>query len=879
MSDLGGRRLDRYEVLDLLGAGGMGSVYRARDCALKRTVAIKVLLDAASEDPHRLERFNREIRSVARLSHPNIVKIHDFGSSGGVAYAVMELLEGRNLRDWMHGKPLPLAQALPIGVAIANGLSAAHHEGILHRDIKPENIFLTAGNEVKILDFGLARTVTVDEPDAETRSREPSLTLPGTVVGTTSYMSPEQTRGLEVDARSDIFSLGCVLYEMLSGSNPFRRETHADTMSAILHHDPPPLSELRPTLSPALELIVARCLAKDPDQRFESARDVAFALLALSGARRGAQPEREEAVSVPRRAIRWLAAALVVVSLAAIAAWQVPHHLPAELPADKRIALIPFEAPGGDADLGRFAAGVGELIASQVAFLEQRYRHPLWIVPTDYGRREGITTPNKAYRVFNANVALTGTIRRRGPALRLQLAALDPRRERTIRSTTITENLGNVSSFQSEPFLRVAEMLDLDVPADVRDRVTTAATNVPTAFDSYVRGLGALTGDSEAATTLAVSVLEEAIRQDATFCAAREALARALAREYRQNHDQAALQRAFEQVRRVLERRPSASACEVEAELYRLQGDHARAIAALERAVRLASDSGAAHYALGSAYRSLGRSEEAERELQRAAALRPGYWPPTNLLGALYLARGDYDAAANAFREVTLFAPEHVNGYNNLGAVYQFSGHPEQARAVYEKSIALDPDDNYAAYTNLGSLYFDQARFADAAKSFRKALDLEDDDYRVWGNLAFSLAFSAEPETAHDVFLRAVELGERQLQSTGDDPEVLSKVSDYYAMIHDSDASLALLKRVIALDPQSPLVLITVAETFEDLGDREHALAWVERALAAGAYPQRFARSPSLRSLIDDERYRRLVQRYSSAASPPASDAAAPGDE
>src|SRR5512146_1623985 len=277
-----GVRFGPYEILSPLGAGGMGEVYKARDTKLNRLVAVKVLPESLARDPDALARFEREAHAVAALNHPNILAIHDFGSQGGVAYAVTELLEGESLRSRLEGgAALSPRRATEIATAIAHGLAAAHDKGIVHRDLKPDNIFVTADGRVKILDFGLAKKVGMDA--AETNApTSPAGTEPGTVLGTVGYMSPEQVRGREVDHRTDIFSFGAVLYEMLAGRRAFRGDSSVETMNSILKDDPPAMHEGKSLVSPGLELIVRRCLEKAPEERFQSAHDIAFALAAVT---------------------------------------------------------------------------------------------------------------------------------------------------------------------------------------------------------------------------------------------------------------------------------------------------------------------------------------------------------------------------------------------------------------------------------------------------------------------------------------------------------------------------------------------------------------------------------------------------------------------
>ena len=276
-----GTRLGPYEIVSPLGAGGMGEVYRARDSRLGREVAIKVLVERAAEDADMLARFEQEARAVAALSHPNILGIFDFGKEGQAAYAVMELLEGRSLGQELSAGPLHPRRAIEYAVQIARGLAAAHEKGILHRDLKPGNIFLTRDGRVKVLDFGLAKRLKVASGED---SKAPTLlqpTSPGTMIGTIGYMSPEQIRGETLDERSDIFSFGALLYEMLAGRAAFRRPTGSDSIAAILKEDPPDISESTRGVSPALERVVKHCLEKDPGRRFRSVSDIAFDLESL----------------------------------------------------------------------------------------------------------------------------------------------------------------------------------------------------------------------------------------------------------------------------------------------------------------------------------------------------------------------------------------------------------------------------------------------------------------------------------------------------------------------------------------------------------------------------------------------------------------------
>ena len=310
-------KIGQYEILSPLGAGSMGEVYRARDTRLNRDVAIKILPELASSDPERLHRFEIEARAAAALNHPNILAVYQMGTYEGAPYLVSELLEGKTLTETLRRGPLPPRKAIDYGVQIAQGLAAAHEKGIVHRDLKPDNLFVTKDGRIKILDFGLAK---LTQPRESISSSSATLTLPGVAMGTVGYMSPEQVRGLPTDHRSDIFSFGAILCEMLMGKQTFQRPTSADTMAAILNAEPPAISELAPDVPLALQRVVNRCLEKNAEQRFQSASDLAFALQALAdptiSSPSGAHEIRRD--DGPRRRVVPVAVAAIVIVAAAL---------------------------------------------------------------------------------------------------------------------------------------------------------------------------------------------------------------------------------------------------------------------------------------------------------------------------------------------------------------------------------------------------------------------------------------------------------------------------------------------------------------------------------------------------------------------------------
>jgi serine/threonine protein kinase/Tol biopolymer transport system component len=398
-----GTKLDVYEVLGLLGAGGMGEVYRARDPALKREVAIKVLPPYVSRDPDRLHRFEQEAQAAAALNHPNILGVYQFGVFEGAPYLVSELLEGGTLRQVLQRAPLPIRKTIDYAVQIAHGLAAAHELGIVHRDLKPENLFVTKDGRIKILDFGLAKLMQ-SQPDPD--GNVPTLTDPGMVMGTAGYMSPEQVRGKAVDHRTDIFAFGAILYEMLMGTRAFHRSTSAETMTAILNDEPTSISQLVQTIPPGLQRVVHRCLEKNPEQRFHSASDLAFALEALSESGSAAP------ISVPAegkrsrsKVLMWSIGPVAVLALGAAAYYfgirqeKVPfEHYSIQKGMDSESVELTAISPDGNylAAVVRDANGARSLMLHHIPTNSER---PI-VQDAAYEYRDVIFSPDGSYIYF-----------------------------------------------------------------------------------------------------------------------------------------------------------------------------------------------------------------------------------------------------------------------------------------------------------------------------------------------------------------------------------------------------------------------------------------------------------------------------------------------
>ncbi|MDH4198029.1 MAG: serine/threonine-protein kinase, partial [Candidatus Aminicenantes bacterium] len=530
-----GTRLGPYKIVGSLGAGGMGEVYKARDERLQRDVAIKVLPETVAADPDRLARFEREARALAQLSHPGILSIFDFGKEGRVTYAVTELLEGETLRERLGHEQLSWPRAMEIATAIADGLASAHAAGIVHRDLKPENIFLTRDGRVKILDFGLARIEPVHTVEGGTLSLTPAGTTPGIVLGTVGYMAPEQVRGEPADARSDIFALGCILFEMLTGKRAFKRGTAAETMTAILKDPVPEVGLSRAEISSELDCILSHCLEKNPGERFQSASDLAFNLRALT------KPEAHAARTVPRTRRRLRVALIVLAALliiaGAVSIWKgrtlvAPRSEGGPFEGE-RVAVLPFENLGASDD-AYFAAGVTDEITGRLASVRG-----LAVVSRASASQYAGTTKSTREIASELGVKyfVTGTVRWARGQGATERVRITPQLIRAADDTSLWAQgyefaMDDIFSVQSEIARSVVSQLGLTLLEHERGSVDARPTGNIEAYQAFLRGrfLARQPHFTLSTWLVAVDEFERAVALDPNFALAWAELAKAHSR-------------------------------------------------------------------------------------------------------------------------------------------------------------------------------------------------------------------------------------------------------------------------------------------------------------------------------------------------------------
>ena len=535
MSGFVGQCLNHYRIVEKIGEGGMGEVYRAHDERLDRDVAIKVLPEEVVEDCNRLERFEREARAAAALDHPNVLAVHELGTHRGRPFIVMELLDGRTVREAIDSGDLAGGDVIELGSQIAKGLAAAHDRGILHRDIKPSNVFISSDGAVKILDFGLAKlaVATLSPHEADEAPTEEMMTAVGTVLGTAGYMSPEQVRGMPSDHRSDIFSLGVVLYEMSTGMSPFRRETAADTASAVLAEDPPPMTEVSPWASPGLDGVVRRCLKKRPEDRFQSAEDVGNALLELpdtpAGSRRQRTPTRPatKALSI---------SAVMLISIVAFTLLYVGYRVFLGHVDDDaggalvpRIVVLPFDNLGPTDD-AYFADGVTEEITGRLAMVSG-----LQVVSRTTARRyaDSGKSTSEIGEELGVGYLLEGSVRWARMADGSQRVRIAPQLIRVADDSHLwaqryDRELDDMFRVQSEIAEQVAAELGVTLVDTERRVVREQPTENLEAYQAYIRGrwLAAQPHFTYALWPQMFDSFERAVELDPSFALAHAEIAR-----------------------------------------------------------------------------------------------------------------------------------------------------------------------------------------------------------------------------------------------------------------------------------------------------------------------------------------------------------------
>ena len=881
MPDLIGRTLGHYRIVEKIGEGGMGVVYRAHDERLDRDVAIKVLHEAVAQDADRLARFEREAKAVAKLDHPNILAIHHFGTDQGVTYAVTELLDGQNLRQSIPPTGMLWQKVVEMGAAIADGLAAAHGKGIVHRDLKPDNVFVTSDGRVKILDFGLAHVKEPVEEEAETATMTPAGTVAGTVMGTMGYMSPEQLRGEPADARSDIFALGCVLYEMLSGQTAFLRNSTAETSAAILKEEPERLSSTGTVLPADLERSIHRCLEKSPDARYQSSADLAFALRSISTDQViSPVTSPEEMPSGRRKKTAWIVGAAAIVVVAAVALWFQRPSLVVDTPEVTlpRIVVLPFENLGSPDDeyfadgiteelISRLAAVSGLQVISRTSALYYKDRH----LPVKQIGEE-----------LDVGYVLEGTIRwdRRGDGygrVRITPKLIKVADDSQLWGDRYDRVLEDIFAVQTDIAEQVIAKLQATILEPERRAIEAHPTENMEAYQAYLDGVQYRLGSlEERSVRLEVEMCERAIKLDPGFAVAHAELSMAHSRLYHFRYDftEERLESAKSAADSALALQPDLPEAQLALGYYYYWGlrDFERALEHLAIAAeRLPNDPSllSANFAV---FRRQGRWEDAIEMLAAWRRIDPKSYQPAFESLATYMWIGEHDLAEREMHRAISIAPDIPDAYFYGALNYlKWSGKTEAARSLLESA------------QHLGSQFIDDLlldldlyeRKPESALARLQGVPIEGFVNAFWckprdllGGICFSRM--GEWQRAEAACTKAIERLDREIEVAPNDFRLHIAIGQASALLGRKEQAVRAGQRAVELMPPSKDSLVgpylggELAKIYTYVGEHEKALDLLHElpmkpSLHSAAT---FRLDPVWDPLRDHPRFQALLEEY-----------------
>ena len=819
-----GRTIGRFVVIDKLGEGGMATVWKARDSLLDRCVALKVITPALSEDPDVRRRFHHEAEVASRLDHPGIASVYQSGTEDGVTYLAMACIDGETLDARLARGLLPISAALDMIRSAADALGFAHDQGVVHRDVTSRNIMLAHDGRVIVLDFGLAKATGVSR-----------ITSRNTMVGTVAYMAPELFMGADADSCSDIYGLGVVFYEALTGSLPFDADSPEVLRYAALNQSPRPPRERRPEISSALERVVLKAMAREPEHRHRTTREFLGDL--VSAAAIAPRDEPPPAVSPAARAV----AERAVLHLGVLPVRWNEHS--EELDATGR----------------QFAADLGAALCDSLARAGRIHVVPNAGTPPD---GDSMGELRSFARSIGAHVLLRGSLRRRGSQLRFGYALVDPEANLQIGGGTLSGSLAETFDFEDRIIAHVCVQLGRE---QVRAERNGKQSNDPAAEHRYAQALACLRRyDSEASVDGAIRLLEDAIDTGTGTALHHATLVRAALRKHEYTQLPLWEGRAALACQRALELAPALPEVQLAVgELKRATGQHDAALAAFENALASASTCHDAMLGIARTHAEAGHMAEAEAVARSAIADQPRDWRGHNLLGWIHNQNGHPDRAIESLTRVLELTPDNARGHTNLGTSYYRLNDFDRAIDAYRRSLEIQPS-HIRGYANLGSaLYYDH-RFEQAIDALRKATEIAPSDPHLWGLLGNACYWvPGNEDEARNVLDRAIGLMRERLERTPGVALWWAELGGWLSNRGQLQEAERVIQKALTLAPNDGAVMVQAAHAYFGIGDRDACLRCLRGAKAAGYGFGELARSIEFAPLREDPEFRQLIEDVS----------------
>ena len=835
---MSGASIGPYRVLRELGHGGMGTVLLAEDTRLGRQVALKTVSGPQAGTADGRQHLLAEARAAAAISHPAIAAVHDVIEVDGEVAIVFEFVDGETLAARLAKGPLSEGQAVAIAVQLAEALSVAHGHGVLHRDLKPANVMLAPGGAVKILDFGIAR---LQRRDAEAGGQ------PRQFLGTPGYVAPEQWVGRPADERADLYALGVVLFEMVSGKRPFVEREPFSLARASLDRMARRLSSVVPDVSPALDRLVSRLLASDPNLRPPRARAVADELRQLQA------PATPPPAGRPRW-WAWSAAAVVALALGGWAVWasRPTLDLGGRPPV---IAVLPLENATGDDSNDYLSAGVADSLVTSLASLPSVTVLSRAAVNEARARRGN---PADVARDLDASFVVAGSVQRAGSQVRLALNLL--RQDGSMAWADAVEGpADSVFGMQARLAGALGSALSVQMSATDRARLNTPPTSNADALDAYWRGRALLERrDAPGNLQRAVVAFSEALRLDARFVDAQAALAEADWELYDTTREPKYVEAAVQASKNAVALAPEDAGVRVALGVTLTRGGrNAEAVQELQRALAAEPNHDEARRYLGRALAALGRVDEAVAEWRKALVLRPNNWQVLSDMGLALYQAARYAEAEAAYRQLIELQPDNVIGYQMLGAVNQVQGNNDAALEYYGRAIAISPVPQ--ALSNMGALYHERGDFARAVDAYRRAIEQRPNAAATHRNLGDSLLRMGRGGEALAAYRRAADLAEAARAVNPADALNLASLAVYLQKAGDEPAAARRLDEALRRAPADPQVQYRAALVHALAGRSTEALSALERALDLGYSRADAVKADEFERLRQQPRFAALV--------------------